>query len=135
MNPAGERGEFVDVQNEMFSIEIREEGVFLVVEAPASGATPVQVGQIVDALNAQKVEDYNRAAVEAAVRSMSGEPVKIAESQKSRPQAEISVLVSRDRMEAFLQIDLPEGARKPDAETVMRKSISRASFSVYCPNR
>ena len=109
----------MDVQNDMFSIQVSEDGVFLVVKAPTGDATPVQVGQIVDALNTEKVEDFNRAAVEAAVRSMSGEPVKVAESQKSRPQAEISVLVSRDRMEAFLQIDLPEGARKPDAETVM----------------
>ncbi len=111
----------MDVQNDMFSIQVSEDGVFLVVKAPTGDATPVQVGQIVDALNTEKVEDFNRAAVEAAVRSMSGEPVKVAESQKSRPQAEISVLVSRDRMEAFLQIDLPEGARKPDAETVMEK--------------
>ena len=125
----------MDVQNDMFSIQVSEDGVFLVVKAPTGDATPVQVGQIVDALNTEKVEDFNRAAVEAAVRSMSGEPVKVAESQKSRPQAEISVLVSRDRMEAFLQIDLPEGARKPDAETVMDVTgliVSPGLIDMHC---
>ena len=112
----------MDVQNELFSIEVRDDGVFVVVNAPTTTeVTPVQVGQVLDALVAGNIEDYNRAAVEAAVRSMSGEPVKVAESQKSRPQPEISVLVSRDRMEAYLQVDLPEGAKKPDPETVMDK--------------
>ena len=50
----------MDVQNDMFSIQVSEDGVFLVVKAPTGDATPVQVGQIVDALNTEKVEDFNK---------------------------------------------------------------------------
>lgn len=111
----------MDAQNENFSIQVLEDGVFLVVTAPPADASSVQLGQVWDALAADKIESYNRAAVEEAVRSMTGLPVKIADAPPPRPQAEISVLVSRDRMEAFLQIDLPDGARKPDPDRVMER--------------
>ena len=100
----------VEPKNGTFSIQTREDGVYLSVEAPAGDASPIELGQVWDALSADKIENYNRAAVEEAVRSMTGAAIRIAEPPKPRPQAEISVLVSRDRMEAFLQIDLPEGA-------------------------
>ena len=121
MTAAEEGSMLVEPKNGTFSIQIREDGVYLSVEAPAGDASPVELGQIWDALSADKIENYNRAAVEEAVRSMTGAAIKIAEPQKPRPQAEISVLVSRDRMEAFLQIDLPEGALRPDVDTVMER--------------
>jgi len=73
---------------------------------------------VLDYLASQQIVEYNRLAVEEAVRAQSSFPVKIADSQKTKPDAQISVIVSRDRMEAFLQIDLPNGANKPDVEAV-----------------
>ena len=104
-----------------FSIEVREDGVFLtVVSAGDSGLAP-EVGQVLDALTARGVTNYERTTVEGVIRQQAGTPVKIAETVKSKGKADIGVMVSRDRMEAFLQIDLPEGAVRPDLETVMTR--------------
>ena len=116
------------VNTELFSVQVREEGVFLVVTAPSDGAPAIEMGQVLDYLAAQQIVEYNRLAVEEAVRAHSSSPVKIADSQKAKPEAQISVIVARDRMEAFLQIDLPNGAIKPDVETV-RHQIEKAGVS------
>jgi len=119
----------VEPRDEVFSIQVREDGVFLIVTAPAEGEALVEVGQILDELAVQKIDDFNRMAVEDAIKARTGIPVKIAEMQKKKPDAEISVMVSRDRMEAFLQIELPEGATKPSIETV-KERIAKASVTV-----
>ena len=111
----------MESMNGDFSIQVREDGVFLVVTPPDADGMPIEVGQVLDALAERKLTDYDRATVEDAVRQKNGNPVKIAEKSSGRIKAEISVVVSRDRMEAFLQIDLPEGAAKPDIDTVMNK--------------
>ena len=65
--------------------------------------------------------NYERAVVENVIKQKSGVPVKVAEIARGRGKADISVMVSRDRMEAFLQIELPDGAAKPDMDIVMAK--------------
>lgn len=102
-----------------FTIQADILGVFLVVVAPSEGGKPVEAGQVLDALLERKIEDVNRSAIDEAIKMMSGSPVKITDAKKKAPPAEIGVIVSRDRMEAFLQIDLPEGAVKPDMDMIM----------------
>jgi len=119
----------VEPRDEVFSIQVREDGVFLIVMPPAEGEALVEVGQILDELAVQKIDDFNRMALEDAINARNGTPVKIAEIQKEKPDAEISVMVSRDRMEAFLQIELPGGATKPSIETV-KERISKAGVTV-----
>lgn len=102
--------------------------MFLVVTASSDEAPAPEMGQVLDYLAAQQIVEYNRLAVEEAVRSHSSFLVKIADSQKAKPEAQISVVVARDRMEAFLQIDLPNGAIKPDVETIGRY-IEKAGVS------
>ncbi len=102
-----------------FSVQTRDDGVFLVVVAAETGDLPLEVGSVLDALALAKIADYNRAAVDDEVRAMNGTPVKIAEAQKPRPVASIKVLVSRDRMEAFLQIEIPDGAIRPEPDEVL----------------
>ena len=111
----------MEVNNELILVQVRDEGVFLVVTAPSDGGKAVEVGQVIDVLMTQQIVDYDRLAVEKTVIAKNSSPVKIAEPQKKRPEAEISIIVSRDRMEAFLQIDLPNGATRPALDTVMDK--------------
>ena len=56
----------MDLNDERFSIQIREEGVFLTVAPPAEDSQVVQVGQILDALANQQIVEYNRQALEEA---------------------------------------------------------------------
>ena len=109
----------MDLNDERFSIQIREAGVFLTVAPPAEDSQAVQVGQILDALANQQIVEYNRQAVEGAVRSHDSSPVKIGEAPQKKPDAEINVIVSRDRMEAFLQIDLGGDAARPSPEMIL----------------
>lgn len=108
-------------EQERFSLQIKEDGVFLLVAAAEPDESVPDLGAVIDALTLNKIYDYNRLVVEEAVRQMSGVPVKIAEPQKPIPAAEINILVARDRMEAFLQIDLPEGSVKPAKDTVLER--------------
>ena len=105
--------------NGTFTIQVHDDGIFLLVTKPADSGAPVEVGQVLDALAERKMTVFDRAAVEEVVRHKAGIPAKIAEIPKKT--AEISVLVSRDRMEAFLQMDLPEDANKPDTEAIMER--------------
>jgi uncharacterized protein len=107
--------------HESFSIQIRSEGVFLTVTPTPIGEPPVEISQVLNALTEQNIEGFNQAAVAEAVRACDSSLVKIAESPNPRPDADISVIVSRDRMEAFLQIDLLEGAKIPDLDTVLAR--------------
>lgn len=109
----------MDLNDERFSIQICEEGVFLTVPPPAEDSQVVQVGQILDALANQQIVEYNRQAVEGAVRSHDSSPVKIGEAPPKKPDAEINVIVSRDRMEAFLQVDLGGDAARPSPEMIL----------------
>lgn len=106
---------------ERFSIQVRDDGVFLIVLPAVTGELPLEIGTVLDFLAVEKIAEYNRMAVEGAIRAMSGVPEKIAEPQKKPPVAEISVLVSRDRMEAFLQIDMLPGAVLPETEVVLER--------------
>ncbi|MBP2667414.1 MAG: Flagellar Assembly Protein [Firmicutes bacterium] len=107
--------------NAGFSVQVRDDGVYLSVSPFVEGNRPVALEQVLDALTEQHIVVFNRLAVEEAVRLQNSEAVRIAEPQKERPAAEISMVVSRDRMEAFLQVDVPEGAGKPDMEMIMAR--------------
>ena len=106
---------------ECFFVQTNDEGVFLTVNPTPAGSQPVSVGQVLDALHSQQVLEYNRLSVEEAVRNPNGSPVKIAEAPQKKRDAEISVIVSRDRMEAFLQIDTSGDAAKPSPELVAKR--------------
>ena len=111
----------MEAVNGTFSIQVRDDGVFLVVAPPDADGKPVEAGQVFDALAERKLTEYDRAAVEDVVRQKAGIPARIEEKNNGKKKADISIVVSRDRMEAFLQVDLPEGASKPEMETIMNK--------------
>lgn len=108
----------MELRNEVFSIDIHNDGVFLTVMSPSDGNAPAEFGQVLDALTAQKIDGFNRMAVEEAIKARTGVPVKIAEIQKKKLDAAIAVMVSRDRMEAFLEIECPAGSVMPDLDFV-----------------
>lgn len=107
--------------NESFLIEVHDDGVYMKLLPQEEGRMQPEAGRILDCLEAKRIVGYDRAAVEDAVRRRETSPVRVAGPQEVRPEPEISVIVSRDRMEAFLQVDLPDGAVSPDADTVWGK--------------
>ncbi len=122
-----EGSEIVEPQNEKFFIQAQENGVFLTVSPPAEGET-LELSRIFDVLAMQNINEFDRLAIEEAAKAKTGEPVKIAEPQQKKPDAIIGVTVSRDRMEAYLQIELPERANKPDID-VVKKQLEKSGVT------
>lgn len=106
---------------EAFSIQFRDDGVFLTVNPAKEAEQPLQVGQVLDALANRNVTNFERNVVEGTIRLRTGVAVKIADIVRNRGKADIGVMVSRDRMEAFLQIEMPEGAARPEREAVLAR--------------
>lgn len=104
-----------------FQIELSDEGVFLTIFPPQDGGTPIREPVIIQDLRHRNIHDYNNALVMRATRDMSGIPVKIAPPPAVLAEPEVQVLVSRDRMEATLQIVSPKGSRQVTMDEVMAK--------------
>ena len=56
-----------------FTIQVRDDGIFLVVVPPESGGSPVEAGQVFDALAERKVTVFDRTAVQEVVGQQSVE--------------------------------------------------------------
>lgn len=93
---------------EAFEIALADDGYYLTVQAPAEGMPAVTEPDVLDALREKHIKDFNTAVVMRAIREATGMRVKIAPPPEPEVEPEISVLVSRDRMEATLQIDIPK---------------------------
>lgn len=111
-----------------FSLQVQDEGVFLIVLPAAENQSSLVLAAILSELQVRKVVAFDRVAIDEAIRLHNGQSQKIADSPQQPPPAEISVIVSRDRMEAFLQIDLPNGATKPPLEEIIEK-IAKAGIT------
>lgn len=97
---------------EGYSIVVNDSGVYLTIP-PATEAFLVTEITIVAQLKNLKVTEYNVSTIIRAIKEATGQPVKIAEKPASAPivEPDIRVLVTRDRMEASLEITLPTGCR------------------------
>ena len=94
-----------------YAIIVNDNGVYLTICPSDTGVSPVNEITIVAQLKKLKVTEYNLSTILRAIKEVSGQPVKVAESPVLVPivKPDIRVLVTRDRMEASLQITLPPG--------------------------
>lgn len=103
-----------------FNITTDENGIYLAVYPPQGAGQPVKVPQIVEKLTAQGIDKTDNALLIRVVKEALGTPVKVAD-KPVETEPEIAILVSRDRMEATLQVNLPKGCRKVTIVEVMDK--------------
>lgn len=108
-------------KNKKFSISKSADGIYLTVFPPEDGGLPVDEQVIKSNLQSQGVTDYFSSAITDAVKNASGEKVKVAELLPEEAEPEIQVLISRDKMEASLQVDLPKGCHAAPMDKVMDK--------------
>lgn len=103
-----------------FEISYREDGVFLSVYPPVDKTKPVEARDVFDKLAKKLVRGYSREVVEAAVKKADRTPVKIAEPQEEvKLNASVHVMVSPDKMKAFISFNSPEGGRMLTLEEVL----------------
>lgn len=102
-----------------FKITTTAEGVFLTVYPRRDEGASVDEQVILQAIGQQGLDKYSHANVTEALQETSGKPVKIAELPETEP--EVQIAVSKDKMEADIQIHLPKNSKPPTVEKAMQK--------------
>ncbi len=122
--------ETIEVQNEEkidkfdgFSVAVNDGGVFITIHALEDGVSSISEITIIEQLKKRDVTEYNRSLIIATIKEANGQPVKVAEKPipVPQPEPEIQVSLTRDRMEASLQIVLPPKCRKLEMDEVLEK--------------
>lgn len=104
-----------------YSITLHDDGVYLIVNAPKGEGNRIGEPLVFEDLKKRHISEYNKALVIKCVRDAKGESIKIAEPPTPEVDPEIQVIVSRDRMEASLQIIIPKNSKPITIESVMDK--------------
>ena len=103
-----------------FLLELLPDGLWLTVYPSAEGAPGAEVAPILEEARRLGYRNVNSIIVAETIRDAKGVPVKLAEKIEI-PEPEVQVIVARDRMEAFLQIHSPKGARTLSVDEVFEK--------------
>lgn len=146
-----EAGNQVNSRDGYFNISADENGFYLEVYPPQGEGQPVKVPHITEQLAAyQDIGKIENSLLVRVVKEALGTPVKVADKLiEAEPSIQISI--SRDRMEATLQIDMPQGSRPVSMDTIMDKiksagivygidlptieiAITRPGSTVVCAN-
>lgn len=117
----GKTEESMTKLDELYSITLNSDGVYLSVHAPKGDEVRVTESIVFEDLKKRNISNYNKYLTIKAISEASGQPVKIAEHQLEEAEPEINVVVARDRMEAELEVIIPENARSITLDHVMSK--------------
>lgn len=101
-----------------FKIEVQNDGIFLTILPSEADSTPVNEADIIARLKALDLAEYDNISIRQAIKEASGAAVKIG-PPKTEP--EIKVVISRDRMEACLEIIMLPNSNEVTYEEVVDK--------------
>lgn len=110
----------IDSLDGYFNITTDENGVYVTVHPSQGDGQPVKVPQIVESLAGQGINKADNVLLMRIVKEALGTPVKVAD-KPVETEPDIQILVSRDRMEATLQVNAPKGCRPVSIDEVMNK--------------
>lgn len=113
-----------------YELMYKEDGVYIVVNPPVGKGKKVEVWEILDKLNRKQIKNFSKGTIELAVLKSDRMPVKIAESQEEvQVDSTASVVVSPDKMKAYIIFTPPDGGRMLNAGEVVE--ILRQSGVVF----
>ncbi|NJD02283.1 MAG: DUF342 domain-containing protein [Ruminiclostridium sp.] len=108
-----------NIYNGFFEITYKEDGVYLSVHPPVAKGKPVEAGDVIDKLAKKLISGFSRELLERTVRKADKVPVRIAEPQEEKKiNATANLVVSPDKMKAYISINPPEGGRMIYTEEV-----------------
>ncbi|MCX8130296.1 MAG: FapA family protein [Clostridia bacterium] len=123
-----------NVNDGFFEIKFQENGVVLTVFPPVGKGRRVEAREIIEKLNKKQIKSFKKDIVELAVLKADKNPVIVAEAQEEvKIDALASVIISPDKMKAFLTISPPEGGRDLTIEEIV-SSFSKNGV-IYGINR
>lgn len=100
--------------NKGYKITYENEGVFLTVYKSDSIFSRVNESELLNYINRKKIRNYNANIISEVIKKREGKPVRIAEPQEEEPiDAGIEIIVSQDKMKAWVKLTPPEGNGKP----------------------
>ncbi|NMA65995.1 MAG: DUF342 domain-containing protein [Clostridiaceae bacterium] len=113
--------------NAGYSLTYEKDGVYLTVHKPENFFSRVNESELVSLINKKKIRNYNAAAISEAVKRCDGRPVKIAEAQEeAKIDCGIEVIVTEDKMQAFVKLTPPEGnGSPPTVEAIVQALYSK----------
>ncbi len=101
-----------NINDGFFEIQFLEDGVYLTIQPPVGRGRKVEVSEVIEKLNSKKIKDFDNNAVTFAVQSANRSPYKIAGPQvEEKINSTASVMITPDKMKAFITISPPEGGR------------------------
>ena len=101
-----------NIDDGFFEISFEAQGVFLSVYPPVKKGSRVGIDEVIKKLNNKKIKSFSRSSIDIAVQKADKLPVKVADPQpEEKVDAIASVMISLDKMKAFVSIIPPEGGR------------------------
>ncbi len=97
-------------KNGLFKLEYLEDGVYLTVFPPVENIRRADPNEVLNTIARKRITNFNKTAVEEAVKKADGTPVLIAEPQEeAKVDAAAKVVISQDKMLAQIILTPPEG--------------------------
>lgn len=111
-----------------FEIKFLSDGVYLIVYPSIGKGKRVESKDIIEKLNKKQIRNFNKDMVELSVLKADKSPVRIAEPQEEpKIDSTATVMVSPDKMKAFITFSTPEGGRmltyEESANILARNSV------------
>jgi len=110
-----------------FELTFKNDGVYLTVYKAVGFFDRVNEDEVLNTIRRKKIQNYNANIISEAVRKSEGIPVKIAEAQEEQKiDSTVEVVVSEDKMAAFVILTPPEaGGSPPTLEAIVKALHSK----------
>ena len=109
-----------NINDGFFEIKYQQDGIFLTVYPPVGKGLRVESRDVLEKLNKKMVRSFNKDAVELAVLKADKNSVRIADAQEEvKVDATGAVMVTPDKMKAFMTFTPPDGGRMLTIEEML----------------
>lgn len=121
-----------NVNDGFFEIKYQPNGIFLTVFPPVGKGKRVEAREVIDKAVKKQIKNFNKEAIELAVFKSEKLPVQVAPQQEEiKIDASVNVMISPDKMKAFITVFPPEGGRMlTEAEIIDALGKSSVVFGI-----
>lgn len=124
----------MNVNDGFIEIKYSADGVYLSVFPPVENGKRIELAAVLDRLVRKQIRNVNREAVDMAVKKADRTPLRIADVQEEiSVDSTATVLISPDKMKAYITITPPENGRMLTLQEVL--DILGKSGVIYGINR
>lgn len=109
-----------NINDGFYEILFRSDGVYLSVYPPEANGRRLEAKDVIDCLNKKMVKNFDKDIVDLVVRKADKTPVRIAGPQEEvRIDASVNVMVSPDKMKAYISFNPPDNGRMLTLDEVL----------------